>query len=269
MNPTIIHSNNPYVMDYLDAKKPMPALTRKNADFTEAIVGLDSNYAKDSKPIPPDDTFDPEVNASNADKKFCGTTAYWFSEMTKSDFDFHKCLLGAIISIDTTNSTHLEAAENGRKEMRDRIVRHYHDLSGLKSTLSKPYNGEADHPLAVLTDGIKAKGKDGIRYNISFASKFCSYACAYLDLGNSYSKYDNVVSDALPEYVKAYLGRKVDKREYKVRQNVKNRYEHILEVYKKYAAAIEEILSVLGDDNRMTKDEFDHIVWYGYKGKQH
>ncbi len=267
MTLNIIHSDNPYIMDYLNEAKTMPALTRKNADFTEAIVGLDSNYAKDSKIIPPDDDFDPELNASKAEGKFCGTTAYWFNEITKPESDFRKCILGAIIAIDTTNSTHLEAAENGRIVMRDRIVKHYHDLSGLIAALLTELNGNANHPIVVLTAGIKAKGKDGIRYNISFASKFCSYACAYLNLSISYSKYDNVVSAALPEYELSYLGRTVKKGKYKVKQYVKNRFEHILEVYGNYAECIEAILSTLGDDNEMTKDELDHIIWYGYKGK--
>lgn len=264
---SIIHSDNPYVMDYLDDKKTMPALTRKNADFTEAIVGLDSNYAKDSKIIPPDASFDPETNASNADNKFCGTTAYWFSELIKPDCDFSKCLLGAIIAIDTTNSTHLEAAENGRKVMRDRIVESYHDLSGLMEALKRKFDGCKNHPISVLTEGIKAKGKDGVRYNISFASKFCSYACVYLNLGVSYSKYDNVVSDALPEYERLYLGKTSKKREYKVKQQSKNRFENILDVYIKYSDCIEKVLSEIDNANRMTKDELDHIIWYGYKGK--
>lgn len=264
---SIIHSSNPYVMDYIDIQKTMPALTRKNADFTEAIVGLDSNYAKDSKIIAPDDSFNPEVNASNANKKYCGSTAYWFAEMQKPDCDFNRCLLGAIIAIDSTNSTHLEAAENGRKAMRDRVVENYHDLHGLKRALEQSFDCNNDHPISVLSSGMKAKGKQGVRHNISFASKFCSCAAYYLGLKVSYSKYDNVVSDALPEYARVYLNVSPNKLAYKVKQNAKDKYRHILAVYKKYSDCIESILDTLDLDNKMTKDELDHIIWYGYKGK--
>ena len=44
----IITSENPYILDYLLCDKKRPALTRKNADFIEAVIRLDSNYAKDS-----------------------------------------------------------------------------------------------------------------------------------------------------------------------------------------------------------------------------
>ena len=49
MSISIVNSDNPYVLDHIEGKDTMPALTRKNADFIEAVVRLDSNYAKESK----------------------------------------------------------------------------------------------------------------------------------------------------------------------------------------------------------------------------
>ena len=44
----VISKPDPYALDYVDGRPDkLPALTRKNADFLEAVVRLDSNYAKD------------------------------------------------------------------------------------------------------------------------------------------------------------------------------------------------------------------------------
>ena len=115
--PKIIeHPAEPYTLDeYEFEKTTLPALTDKNAEFIEAILKLDSNYAKEFAYTEPDKDFDPEEKKQN---KYCGSIQYWFEEMQKDGADFSKCVLGAIISIDRSNSTHLNAATNGRVEMR-------------------------------------------------------------------------------------------------------------------------------------------------------
>ena len=119
---SIVKSDNPYVLDCIEGKNTMPALTRKNADFIEAVVRLDSNYAKDILYNPPSDGYDPEMNVSDSGGKFCGSSEYWFKEMMKEP-EYYRCLLGAVIAVDTTNSTHLEACLNGRKTVCDIIYK--------------------------------------------------------------------------------------------------------------------------------------------------
>lgn len=132
----IITNINPYVLDYVSGRTDkLPASTRKNADFIEAVVHLDSNYAKDLEVNPPSEGYDPEVNAESSNGKYCGSTAYWFEEMKTLNCDFRKCVLGAVIAIDSTNSTHLEAAILGRKSMRDVICRYYSSWQGLVEML--------------------------------------------------------------------------------------------------------------------------------------
>lgn len=274
-----IHTvDNPYFLDYIlvDGKK-IPALTRKNADFIEAVVRLDSNYGKDLEINPPSKSYDPEKNATSAKGLYCGSTKYWFDQLQVNTEEFKKCVLGTVIAIDRTNSTHIESCVNGRKEMRDRICKECSCYEELKSMLEQPYIvgdfSDKKHLLEILSEGIeqKGKGKNGVRYNLSFASKYCSYAAQFLDADAEYSKYDNVVSKALPIYEKCYLG-KTDKKktEFKIsytQMDENEKLQHRLNLYKQYSDCIESILKVLKEDGiELTRDEFDHIIWYGLKG---
>lgn len=260
----IKHDQDPYVLDYVCDYDKMPALTRKNARFIEAVVKLDSNYAKDSQIIPPDDKFNIDKHYSNAAGRFCGSTAYWFNKLKNKEIDFQTGILGVVVAIDTTNSTHLEAAKNGRQEMRDRICTRCASVDELIFELNKKYSANIEnHLISLLTKSIPARGKSGERYNLSFASKFCSYASIYLETEVQYSKYDNVVSDALPYYEEVYLGVKRKKAEYKVSQNIPDKYGHLLNLYDRYSKCIENILA----KTNLNKEELDHIIWYGYKGR--
>lgn len=275
MSVNIISNSNPYVLDYVaDRTDKLPALTRKNANFIEAVVHLDSNYAKDLEINPPSEGYDPEVNAESSNSKYCGSTAYWFEEMKKPNCNFRECVLGAVIAIDSTNSTHLEAAILGRKSMRDVICMNCEDWHGLVEMLNVPFNPtNHNHIISLLTVKTIAKKDGGARYNISFATKFCAYAALFLDAQIKYSKYDNIVSDALPTYVKVYLGETKNAREYKIneyqRRNLDDdgNYQYRLDVYAKYENAISRILNELREDGiYLTREEFDHVVWYGLKG---
>ena len=264
MQVDIKHTSDPYVLDFILGYDKMPALTRKNANFIEAVVNLDSNYAKDSQIIPPDEKFDVNVHFSNAEGRFCGSTAYWFKKLKDKEIDFRTGILGAIVAIDTVNSTHLEAAKDGRLEMRERICTRCANVNELILELNKEYSiNVEDHLISLLTKSIPAKGKNGERYNLSFASKFCSYASIYLGTEVQYSKYDNVVSDALPYYEEVYLGVKRKKTEYKVNQNASDKFSYLLDLYKRYSKCIEKILA----ETDLNKEELDHIIWYGYKGR--
>jgi hypothetical protein len=273
MKVEIIHSENPYVMDYVAERLKMPALTRKNADFIEAVVRLDSNYAKDFEIHEPSENYDPEENAESSHGKYCGSTAYWFSELMKTNCNFRKCILGAVIAIDRTNTTHLEASYDGRKTMRNIICDYCNDYHDLVRMLEVPFKRDKhNHLISLLNQKTIAKKDDGARYNISFATKFCTYAAIFLDSQIRYSKYDNIVSDALPTYSKVYLGESKNAREYKIneyqRRNLDDNgnFQYRLDVYGKYESAISRILNELRADGiYLTREEFDHIVWYGLK----
>lgn len=267
-NVKIIRDSNPYVMDKLVDYNNIAALTRKNADFIEAIIRLDSNYKKESENKEPDNGFDLEKHSSKAEGLYCGSTKYWFEEMKNDSSKYQDCIWGAVVSIDRSNSTHLETTLNGRYEMAKRIFEKCPNLESLKSELSKEFfSRDDDHLIAVmLKEGLKSIKDDKDMYYLSFASKFCSCAAECLGTNPKYSKYDGVVSAALPEYYKAYCGEDKKKCEFKVNYNASDKYRNRLKVYEEDSNAISEILESIDEDNTLTRDEFDHIIWYGMKG---
>jgi len=274
---------NPYVLDLAeDGVDSVAALSDKNRNFLEAVVMLDSNYKRDSQCVPPDAGFNLENNASDSEGKYCGSLTFWFSEMQKtpSTFTYEECILGAVISIDRSNSTHLEQVTDGRKRMRDRITRCCPDLVSLKEALAVPFSANnSNHLICKMTEaGMKSIKNETDVFFISFASKFCAYAAIALNVKDSegksieYSKYDNVVSDHLNVYAKLYLDlpKKPTKSSYKISQITDNyslKREKGLGVYQRYQETIGAILQrLLQDGILMNRSELDHIIWYCEKG---
>ena len=92
------------------------------------------------------------------------------------------------------------------------------------------------------------------RHNISFASKFCHYLCFWLfenePEADNYSIYDSFVRNKLPDYIEHY---KIDRKGIN------------LDDYKDYRFIIIQILEKSG--NKISRNGFDHLLWYYYKGK--
>lgn len=293
-------SDNPYVLDYLVGKYhgreyKIPALTKKNRNFIEGVVKLDSNYGIDDDPESnPDRDFflnrledkeleikaikrDPELMGEiSSSGKYCGSTAYWFDQMKKGSSGYKKCLLGSIISIDRVNSTHLESSIVGRFKMFEVITSIAPGIDELKDAL-KNTSINATHLIGKMSAEIEARRKDQTRSNISFATKFCSYAAYYLfkdDKENKveYSKYDQVVSHALNLYVLAYTEESFPRAHFQISsdrrrrmQGSEERLDYTLSVYNEYATRIGKILEK--DNEDISRNEFDHIVWYGLKSR--
>lgn len=272
MKIAIIESDDPYTLDYVKGEQlclAMPALTVKNSKFIEAVIRLDSNYSKEVKEEPYDNGFDPEACPDNQKGKYCGSQKYWFNQkliVAKTEEEYKKALLGAIISIDRANSTHLMASDDGRKCMRNRIFEKYRRLEDLKDRLKLGFNANDDDDLIrIMTQEVKSSGKQGVRYNLSFATKFCSIASRELGCGDLYSKYDSVVSKRLPMYSEIYLGEKVGNKAFQIKSA--SDLESRLKVYFKYNECIGKIMEVLkADDIKLDRDKIDHIIWYGFKG---
>lgn len=287
-----LNSNeNPYELDFIELNgEKIIALTRKNADFIEAVVkNLDSNYK-----------IDEDENNKKGSK-------YWFNKIreSKTKEEFKNNLINLIKVIDNINSTHLEASIHGRDKMTEIIFDELKctDMKKLvqaievtldseinekeKDTLknknslfykmlvtlnkcSKKING-GDVEYIKLTN---KKGEPIYRNNISFASKFISYAKKHLSNDCSFSKYDNVVSKKLPLYEYMYLDEVKEKLSDSTYEN-DAKFESDLEkkpiksfnTYIRYSRTIKNILSTLKKDGiTITEEEFDHIVWYTSKG---
>ena len=111
---------NPYELDYLydaEDKILIPALTKKNSLFLEAVVRLDSNYGNDAQLYPCGKNFlnvlEDNTNFSQkpSNDNYVGSTSFWFESMQKNskscsnELDFNICLRGALHNINLTNST--------------------------------------------------------------------------------------------------------------------------------------------------------------------
>ena len=260
MKVEIVSKSNPYVLDVLKDDETVVALTRKNADFIEAVVGLDSNYRNDSN-----------VNSANA-------TAYWFNKMILDPSTYYGSLKKCIEIIDSVNSTHLESTINGRERMFGIINNFCRTPDELKRAVCvNPSQNDYDNLFYRLCEtmdnhkGYKAN-------NIFFASKFISYARKYLNKDSSFSKYDSIVSKRLTKYEHFYVDKNIRINAYKYTNNYnerrsltdleKQRYTYA--TYISYMNAINRILEHLKNDNGIiiNKEEFDHIVWYSSKGNQ-
>ncbi len=270
----IIKDESPYVLDRaIRGDIDIPALTRKNADFIEAILRLDSNYKKDvDVDSTPGDKFNPfgykENNKTKSKSEYCGSTAYWFNKMNNGG-DFKECLLGAIISIDRVNSTHLESTKDGRNKIKEIIIDKCHSVKGLKKELNKDFRIDFEHHLiGLMSVELAAAGKETLRSNLSFASKFCAYASLYLGTKIEYSKYDNVVATHLKNYIKVYLNDKsIRVHQYKYdsyrKKNSEDGLEYTSNIYCKYYKIIGDIIDLLKSKGvLMDRNEFDSIVWY-------
>ena len=272
---TIEVNENPYVLDFATSGNiKIPALTRKNADFIEAVVGLDSNYSRDADiDAQPEKGFDVYKNVSSSGGKYCGSPAYWFHKMENGG-NFEECLLGIIISIDRSNSTHLESAVNGRTKIKNIILNKCKNINDLRTELEKDFRLNAkEHILGLMSEEMEAKKKGTNRSNLSFASKFCSYASIFLKTKIEYSKYDNVVASHLSDYIKLYLNDNSTKKS-KYKQDATNKkksrdtLQYTIDIYSTYYKLIGDIIDSLHKQNIfINRNEFDHIVWYGFKGK--
>lgn len=258
MKVEIISSKNPYVLDKTKYMNEV-ALTRKNADFIEAVVELDSNYRNDR------DT----NNETSA--------AYCFKQMLIEPNRYEAYLKNSIDVIDRTNSTHLESTIDGRKKMASIIKKYCPTPNDLKKAVivnpTKEKHDNLFYELCVTM--VNHKGDKA--NNLSFASKFISYARQFLnDNDTSFSKYDSVVSRKLSLYENIYVDRDVKIVNSKYQNKPSHRRElndldkqiYTYEKYLEYMAAIDSILDCLKKDNGIiiSKEEFDHIIWYSSKG---
>ena len=221
-------------------------LTKQNVAIVEAMIMNDSDYIKSSKKDAGPD------NKSN----YKGSAAFWFtklkemiSDKTAEGYSYYKTIKRTIEAVDRENSTHLNADRCGREEIARRIYNFGKDK--LIECLKNPEHGDLE-----LFHAIEKKTSAEVRarYNPSFASKFCHYACFYLFEGteyqDNYSIYDSILRKNLPMYLE-YYG--IDKKKYD------------LSKYEEYRKAIDEIR--YSADELISRNGFDHLIWYYHKGR--
>lgn len=227
--------------------KKLVRLTRDNVAIVEAMIRNDSAYIhssnKNAKPI----------------KQYGGSTAYWMSLLKKvllsnesTEYSYEKIIEYAVESVDRENSTHLNADGCGRSEITVRLKEF--DRKELIECLKNPDYGEMK---LVKEIAKKTSAEKRPRKNISFASKFCHYACFYIfegtDYQDNYSIYDNILRSALPLYLDYY----------------KIREQYDLKDYGHYRNAVDAIRKKSGIETgtEISRNGFDHLLWYYHKGR--
>lgn len=209
-------------------------------------------------------------------------------------YSYDEILAGAIAAVDSENSTHLNSNGVGRMEMwirlcsmnpavikqdlRDgtlivfdklsaeiRPIEKLSDRQGLNEAAKAKFKNHEWLLEAInASNSPKAPPKGwNPRTNISFASKFCHYACFYLFEGSNaqdnYSIYDNVLKKVLPGYLQHY--------KLSPPSNQKNHSLH--DEYTRYREAIDKIRDQAKtlDGRTISRNGLDHLLWYYHKGR--
>lgn len=225
-------------------------LTRDNVAIVEAMIRNDSAYIGSSdKAANP--TFDKKGNM-----KYGGSSAYWMSQLRNvliknktSEYSYKEIIKYAVAAVDRENSTHLNADNCGREEITERICRLKRQelLSCLKDPAYKNMK-------LIRLISRRTSAEERARENLSFASKFCHYACFYIFEGtkyqDNYSIYDNILKSVLPKYLDYYsIGEDYD-----------------LNNYSDYRRAVDDIRNA--SRTEISRNGFDHLLWYYHKGRK-
>lgn len=208
------------------------AFTEHNAKFVRAILSMDSRYK----------------NAENGGE---GSAQKYIKDSGISND--YSTILKQVQRVDKENGTHLNVLGKGHDQMAKAIS----ETKNLKTRL-KSGDPELVNELSMV---LKPE-----RDSFSFASKYCTYLSRYaLELDN-YCIYDSILSEMLPYYAYTYCGEKWFRPG---RNGVVGSIGNLRGHYKEYRDLINRIrdASYAITDYNIPLKEFDHVIWYSYKGK--
>ena len=246
-----IEQSNKYMLETFNFMgKELVQILPENVYKIEAMIKNDSAYIK---------TFD--KNAAPNKKNSNDSTAYWMSKLLNlmqdakiknTDQEYRNIIEKVVISIDSENSTHLNADGVGRKEISARISAI--EKNRLLNLLKYPRENNFELIRIISEKTHPENNQKKARANLSFASKFCHYACFFLFEGtefqDNFSIHDNVLKNALVYYAD-YYGIKLEK--------------DTLTTYAKYSQLIDLIIEKNG--NLISRNGFDHLLWYYFKAR--
>lgn len=231
--------------------KTLARLTRHNVAIVEAMICNDSAYIHSA-----DVSAGPRYNKKN-ELEYGGSSAYWMTLLKKvlldnvpdSTYTYKEIIKGAVESVDRENSTHLNADKCGRQEITDRI--YGFDRKGLIKCLKNPDYRDME---LIREISEKTSAERRARRNLSFASKFCHYACFYLFEGtgcqDNYPIYDGILKKVLPWYLDYF---KIGRENYDPND------------YKSYRTAVDDIREA--SKIEISRNGLDHLLWYYHKGR--
>ncbi len=266
----------------------IPLFTNKNQRFVNGMVENDSNYNQSD---------DKEISKI-------------FKGMIGSDEkDRMACIGRAVYEIDNANSTHLTAVgrykvddlmetihedpllvkampgETEEKKIRGGALFTAQIINGIENLEERLREGDGQLVSEIAYAAKTRLGMSGInvnKNNFSFATKFCHWACLYLELDDNYCIYDNVVASVFPYFVNSYAvggldsyrcsrvkkGRSASKRVSTIEDFKKKNdgYVTYREMYDAVLKGINEWRSKNGQNGEIGYHEVDRLLWYYFKG---
>ena len=240
---------NKFTKDYGLGKVELPALTVANVAKVEAMIRADSKYA-------PSDEYD------NSEY-----LPYWMRELGrhlgcikdgKPVEKFGEVVENVVQKLNKENSTFLNFDKGNGETAVDVMVRRITEKVNQKKLVDELRDRTLGELITHLAKPTELKGKR----HISFASKFCHYACFYIfegkDEQDNFSIYDSVVAKVLPYYLEYWKIKDVDQKKLKFKD--KN-----FEDYREYCKAIDKIIKK--SRSQISRNGFDHLLWYYFKDK--
>ncbi len=236
-------------------------LTRKNVARAEAVFRNDSAYFRGGNRDGEPTSYTKGKNEGKV--KYVGSSAYWMIKLKDaltcenqvSKDKYGEIIESVILALDGENGTHLNSDRVGWNKIKERILGF--SRKELFDCLRNPLDTKYILFNAIAETTAGKKGERG-RRNLSFASKFCHYACFYIFEGkkwqDNYSIYDSVLKKVLPWYLEKYkiAIQKTD-----------------LEKYETYCEAITKLLEKVRKEDReeISRNGLDHLLWQFHKGR--
>lgn len=238
----------------LQTENGVVLLTSENVYKVLAMISYDSSYNKvydksAKYTLKRNKKIDHKNCNDNDIFNYIGSSAYWFNSLisrSEKDEEYRYCLYKAVCAVDNENSTHLNGGKGGGR------------IDTWKVLCDISYNELLDMLQEENKDLIKkiTYAKNG-RRNISFASKFCHYACRNLlteEYWDNYPIIDGVLKEVIPYYAEKY------QIEYN-KDNYKS--NDVITSYNEFV----NIINNLSKKTKISTTGIDQLLWYYYKGQ--
>ena len=238
-------------------------LSAENVAKVEAMIHTDSKYRL-------------SLGNNYEDKEY---SPYWITQLGKllreepADCCYEKAICKIVDLLDKENGTHLTAditedkKTDASKVMKERIIKLIEKNKGndiLKFLKDPNANTNRTDLIEILSKPTTEINSKKPRRHLSFASKFCHYACFYIfkgeDAQDNFSIYDKFVLEALPYYLDYYKEKKkIDDSIDLKKEKGDSHYK-----YDDFQTAIRAVIKA--SDCEISRNGFDHLLWYYFKG---
>lgn len=248
----------------LDEEEGIVRITKENVYKVLFMIRYDSSYNKaTNKDAEPKVKEGKKIDYEKYDDKeifnYIGSSAYWFEQLKRADTKdkYEYCLYKAICTVDSENSTHLNGDGVGRREIWERLKEQYDTCDKLKTVLENNKDNALIKEISRITNPKNYGMSKNGRQNISFASKFCHYACRTLlkeECWDNFPIFDSILKDAVLYYA--------EKDRIGYDKGIYNNSKEVIKVYYEFV----KIIDTISEKTKISRTGIDQLLWYYYKG---